>query len=90
MHGEKIKDKLQELGITQSELATRLGMSRQALASRLKCDDVRTSFLEEIAKICDKHPAFFYGDSLSEDIEALRDSHKQMSAIVENLKGIKW
>ena len=50
MSGEEIKKILTANGITQRELASRLGMSPQNLGSQLGKEDIKTGLLEEISK----------------------------------------
>lgn len=49
---KKIKMLLLETGMSQKELAERLGMSQQSFSNRLTRDDWKESDLEKIAKAC--------------------------------------
>ena len=62
MSGEDVKKILGANGITQRELASRLGMSPQNLGSQLGKEDIRTGLLEEISKVTGiPMSAFFIG-----------------------------
>lgn len=60
---EKIKILLIKRGMTQKELADKLGISQPALSKKYKLDDWRESDLERIAEICNcKFEGFFLID----------------------------
>lgn len=48
----KIKMVMAARGITQKELAAKLGISQPTLSGKFKLDDWRESDLREIARIC--------------------------------------
>lgn len=51
MQGKTLKNALRELGFTQTEIASKLGISQQTFNSALGVDDVRTSLVENIAEV---------------------------------------
>ena len=60
MEGEKIKDFLRKKGITVAEVARRLGTSQQNLSAALALDNVKTTTVEDIARVIDESPTAFY------------------------------
>lgn len=54
MSGSEVKKAISESGVSLSEVARRLGISAQALNSKLHANDVKLSTLEEIAKAINK------------------------------------
>lgn len=63
MDGKKLKQKIAELGITQLDLANRLGSTPQSLSSILHAKDVRSGTIEKIAQVLNVSIGFFYGES---------------------------
>lgn len=63
---QKIKILMIKHGITQTELATKLGISQPALSKKFKQNDWRESDLEKIALVCDAHfdTIFKYNDEI--------------------------
>lgn len=49
---EKIKAMLKRKGITQKELATRLGISEPTLSVKMNLDNWRENDLNKIAEVC--------------------------------------
>ena len=57
---EKIKIVLIKCGMTQKELAEKLGISQPTLSGKFKLNDWRESDLQKIAQICGcKYEGFF-------------------------------
>ena len=61
MQGKTLKNALRDLGFTQTEIASRLGMSQQTLNSALGIENVRTSLVENIAEVTGQPVGYFYG-----------------------------
>lgn len=63
MKGSHIKKILLEKGISQGEVARRIGESQQNFSAALKSDDVKTGLVERIAGATDIPIGNFYGDA---------------------------
>lgn len=50
MTGEELKEKLKKKNVNFSDLAEKMGISRQDLSSKLNAQDLKISFVQEIAK----------------------------------------
>lgn len=48
MQGKKLKSAIKESGLTQAELAVRLGMSRQTLSNYLRVEKVPSGILDAL------------------------------------------
>lgn len=82
MSGEDLKKKLESAGISQAEIARRLGVIPQSVGQSLTAKDVKSGFLEDLCRVFDMDISFFYsGESSakSRDVEELKDyiSHLQ-------------
>ena len=82
MSGEDLKKKLESAGISQAEIARRLGVIPQSVGQSLSAKDVKSGFLEDLCRVFDMDISFFYsGESSakSRDVEELKDyiSHLQ-------------
>lgn len=60
MTGKELKDKLSTCGISQAEIARRLGMSTQSMSQALNVADIKTGFLERIANVLGVPMSRFY------------------------------
>lgn len=60
MTGKELKDKLSTCGISQAEIARRLGMSTQSMSQALNVADIKTGFLEKIANVLGVPMSSFY------------------------------
>ena len=60
MTGQELKARIAACGISQSEIARRLGMSQQSFNQGLKVPDIRTGLLERIAEATGKPLSYFY------------------------------
>lgn len=54
MTGKDIRRRIEKIGVPYNEVAERLGISPQALNSRLNAADVKVTFLEEVARAINK------------------------------------
>lgn len=62
MTGERLKHILYMAGISQTELAEKLGTTQQNLYGALKVQDVKTGFLEKLCEVLEVKMSFFYPD----------------------------
>ncbi len=60
MTGKELKDKLSTCGISQAEIARRLGMSTQSMSQALNVADIKTGFLERIVAVTGIPLSYFY------------------------------
>lgn len=60
MTGKELKEKLSTCGISQAEIARRLGMSTQSMSQALNVADIKTGFLEKIANVLGVPMSRFY------------------------------
>lgn len=65
MSGEELKDLLYQRKITQAELASKMCMSTQHMSQALKAADLKSGFLEKVAKAIGVDMSFFYGETKS-------------------------
>lgn len=64
MNGEILKTQLLKLEPTLVEVAKKLDISKQTLDSRLSANDVKTGFIEQLAKLYNRPIGFFFDDKL--------------------------
>lgn len=62
MTGVQLKSILFKTGLTQIELAEKMGMSQQNFNKALMVKDVKTGFLERLCEVLDVKMSFFYPD----------------------------
>lgn len=60
MDGEVIKNALRRRKLSVSEIARRLNIPQQNLASALSSKDIKTGILEDVSKALGESPAYFY------------------------------
>ena len=60
MTGKGLKDRLSTCGISQAEIARRLGMSTQSMSQALNAADIKTGFLERIVAVTGIPLSYFY------------------------------
>lgn len=85
MKGEKLKEKVEKIGIPFRQIADLMGISEQNLQNKFKVDDVKTSFICELANKLNKSIYFFLDDDLivKEKDEKLNDNaNKQCETYV--------
>ena len=63
MKGAHIKKILIDAGISQGEVARRIGESQQNFSAALKSEDVKTGLVERIAEATGLSVCHFYGDT---------------------------
>lgn len=75
MSGEELKRKLDSIGLSQAEIARRLGVIPQSMTQYFKADDVRSGTLEKLCEVLGKDMSFFYDippkQATDEDDEAI-------------------
>ncbi len=71
MRGETIRQRLSQVGTTQTELAQLLNVSPQAVSGILSAADVRTSIVERICEVLNLPISFFYGEPDEDAINSL-------------------
>lgn len=65
MTGQELKSKLNVLGLSEAEIARRLGKPQQSFNQTLKAQDVKTSLLEELCKTFNVDMSFFYQEDFN-------------------------
>lgn len=66
MTGDFLKTKIKMSGFQQVEVAEKLGITPQHLESKLKSQDIKVSFLLEVARAINKNIYYFF-DGLSDE-----------------------
>ena len=83
MKGEEVKLKLKKAGVSITEIASLLGMSRQSLSQALSVKDVKTGLLEDLSKALNVPLSYFYNDCSSQNVVA--NGNKSVAAINSNI-----
>ena len=83
MKGEEVKLKLKKAGVSITEIASLLGMSRQSLSQALSVKDVKTGLIEDLSKALNEPLSYFYNDSSSQN--AVANGSKSVAAINSNI-----
>ena len=83
MKGEEVKLKLKKAGVSITEIASLLGMSRQSLSQALSVKDVKTGLIEDLSKALNVPLSYFYNDSSSQN--AVANGSKSVAAINSNI-----
>lgn len=83
MKGEEVKLKLKKAGVSITEIASILGMSRQSLSQALSVKDVKTGLIEDLSKALNVPLSYFYNDSSSQN--AVANGNKSVAAINSNI-----
>ena len=61
MSGQELRQKLNNTGISLSELAVMMKTSQPNLSQKLDASDIKTGFIEELCNILNKDLYFIYG-----------------------------
>lgn len=86
MDGEVIKSKLREMKISVSEVARRMGVAQQNLASCLNAKDVKSGVIEDIAAAVGTSPSFFYSSGdVTNSVVANNSPHATVTNKTEGL-----
>jgi transcriptional regulator with XRE-family HTH domain len=83
MKGEEVKLKLKKAGVSITEIASILGMSRQSLSQALSVKDVKTGLIEDLSKALNVPLSYIYNDSSSQN--AVANGNKSVAAINSNI-----
>ena len=83
MKGEAVKLTLKKAGVSITEIASLLGMSRQSLSQALSVKDVKTGLIEDLSKALNVPLSYFYNDSSSQN--AVANGNKSVAAINSNI-----
>lgn len=62
MTGKQVKDTLYVLSVKLGKLAEDMGMTQQNFSAALKSDNVKSQFLEDIARALGNDMSMWYGD----------------------------
>lgn len=79
MKGEELKIKLKKAGVSITEIASLLGMSRQSLSQALSVKDVKTGLIEDLSKALNVPLSYFYGENVGNN--AIANGNKSVAAI---------
>ena len=89
MTGEELRKKLKETGISQAEIARRLGTIPETIGQKFEAKDIKTGFLEELCKVLEVNMSFFYGgdsSQVSDELEKAKTTIKHLYEAVEQLQ----
>ncbi len=89
MTGEELRKKLKETGISQAEIARRLGTIPETIGQKFEAKDIKTGFLEDLCKVLEVNMSFFYGgesSQVSDDLEKAKTTIKHLYEAVEQLQ----
>lgn len=90
MDGEVIKSKLREMKISVSEVARRMGVAQQNLASCLNAKDVKSGVIEDIAAAVGTSPSFFYSSGdVTNSAVANNSPHATVTNKTEGLTAVR-
>ena len=92
MSGEELKKKLKSAGISQAEIARRLGVVPQSVIQTLEAKDIKSGFIEDLCRVLDKDINFFYGGvvSASQDpTEEIKSLKEQILSLQEENRKLK-
>lgn len=62
MEGSKVRQILDELGVTQTSIARKLNTSSANLSANLQSANVKSGFLEQVAAALGRDMSIFYGE----------------------------
>lgn len=81
MIGKKVKQRREELGLTQKELAHKLGYKSKSTINKIELDinDVSQSKLVRLAAALDVEPTYFIDDTPDEMDIRYRDAFNRLS-----------
>jgi transcriptional regulator with XRE-family HTH domain len=83
MHiGKRLKEILKEKGISQSELANKMGVSKQMISSMMSKESITTDTLENLLKSLNISISYFFNDNASTN----SDATKELEALVKKYR----
>lgn len=65
MTGERLKRYMRANGLTNNDVAERLGMTAQNLSALLAKEDIKTGFMERFCEVVGLAPADLYGGTIT-------------------------
>lgn len=85
--GDRIKQKRVEMGLSQEELAKKMGYVSKSVISKFeaKGDGITTTTIEKFAKALNTTPAVLMGWSVDGDIPEFEDDHVELIALYSQL-----
>lgn len=95
MSGEELKKKLENAGISQAEIARRLGVIPTSVWQTLNADDIKTGFIEDLCRLFGLKLGFFYDDptlfsseddSVQEELKKLRKENSRLKSELTRIK----
>lgn len=89
MSGEELKKKLKSAGISQAEIARRLGVVPQSVIQTLEAKDIKSGFIESLCREFSLDVAFFYGGKASTSGEEVSKLLDQISTLKEEIRRLK-
>ena len=89
MSGEELKKKLKSAGISQAEIARRLGVVPQSVIQTLEAKDIKSGFIEDLCRVLDKDINFFYGGESSQKSDKLEKANSQIKHLLEAVEQLQ-
>lgn len=89
MSGEELKKKLKSVGISQAEIARRLGVVPQSVIQTLEAKDIKSGFIEDLCRVLDKDISFFYGGESSQTSDELEKANSQIKHLFEAVQQLQ-
>lgn len=83
MTTEKIKNIIASSGIALSEVATRMGISKQALYQRLNAKSISADTIYMIAEAINIPIAVFFDDDIASHITKLRTENEMLREVLQ-------
>ncbi len=84
MTGIQLKSILYKTGLTQIELAEKMGMSQQNFNKSLMVKDIKTGFLEKLCEVLNVKMSFFYPDDYDRGGGSSKSAHSATAVGSEN------
>lgn len=81
MSGEELKKKLEAIDMSFAKMAELMGVFPQSFNKTLQADDVKSGFIEKLARVLNKDLAFFYdmpASSSNEEIVRLKKENERL------------
>lgn len=89
MSGEELKKKLEAIDMSFAKMAELMGVFPQSFNKTLQADDVKSGFIEKLARVLNKDLAFFYdmpASSYSEEIAKLKEENERLKEELRMMK----
>lgn len=87
MKGEELKLRLKKAGLSITEIAQSLGVSRQSLSQALSAKDVKTGLIEDLSKSLNVPLSYFYGEGFNQN--AVANGSRSIAAINSSISSDK-